>query len=215
MKRFTNYFAPFFILCLIPFTLSAQEQLTVNGWNAESGDANPTVISARLTEIDGCDIWGLCEVRDADWANQFEIAAEIDEGDNFDYVLGTTGGADRMQIIYNADRFELIDHFELHRINVGGRVRAPLVAHLRIQGTNIEFLFMVNHLYRSRADKRLEQAIMLNRWEAEQEFPIIAVGDYNFDWDVVLGESQHDPGYDAMVKDGVYTWVRPQTLMKT
>ena len=195
--------------------LSAQEEIVVIGWNAESGDANLDTVGGRMAEIDGCDIWGMCEIQNSTWADQFELSAEDGEGADFSYVLGTTGRSDMMQIIYNADRFELVESFELHRINVSGTVRAPLVAHFRITGTNIEFLFMVNHLYRSRAGRRQEQASLLNLWASRQSFPIIAVGDYNFDWDVDQGEVVHDKGYDNMVYHGHFSWVRPKKLMKT
>jgi hypothetical protein len=105
--------------------LRAQEEIVVIGWNAESGDANPDTVGGRIAEIDGCDIWGMCEIQNSTWADQFEISAEDGEGANFSYVLGTTGGGDKMQIIYNADRFELVESFELHRINISGSVRAP------------------------------------------------------------------------------------------
>jgi len=197
------------------FGVKADERIGVIGWNAESGDANPNVVAARIAEIDGCDIWGISEVKDSIWAEQFETAAEVGEGADFKTILGTTGGGDQMQIIYDSERFELIGSFELHRINVSGRVRAPLVAHLRITGTDIQFLFMVNHLYRTRSERRHEQARLLNRWGGEQTLPIIAVGDYNFDWHVEEGRFDHDEGYDEMVADGEFNWIRPSKLKKT
>lgn len=74
---------------------------------------------------------------------------------------------------------------------------------------------MVNHLYRSRNDRRHQQATLLNEWAQTQTAPIVAVGDYNFDWDIANGESDHDQGYDNMTADGVFEWVQPATLIKT
>ncbi len=195
--------------------LISQQQIVVIGWNAESGDSNPDTVGAKIAEIDGCDIWGMCEIQNTNWADQFEISAEDGEGANFSHVLGTTGGGDRMEVIFNSDRFALVESYELHRINLGGSVRAPLVAHFRIINTGTEFLFMVNHLYRSKAERRAEQASLLNLWASGQTLPIIAVGDYNFDWDVDQGEIVHDRGYDNMVYQGRFTWVRPGNLKKT
>ena len=122
-------------------------------------------------------------------------------------------------IVYHTDKLEYVDDFELHRINprVNGqrRVRSALVARLRYKATGQEFMFMVNHLYRGRADRRHEQATLLNDWVAEQKHPVIAVGDYNFDWDVDDGDNDHDLGYDNMTKDQEFTWVRPSSLAKT
>jgi endonuclease/exonuclease/phosphatase family metal-dependent hydrolase len=129
--------------------------------------------------------------------------------------LGTTGGGDRLLIVYDADRFELVQQFELHDINPQGRVRSPLVAHLKVAASGQELLFMVNHLFRTNDAARHEQARLLNAWAREQTLPVIAVGDYNYDWDVVQGETRHDQGFDEMTRDGVFVWVRPTMLVNT
>ncbi len=187
-------------------------ELTVVGYNVESGGAQAAIIAERVEAIDGCDLWGFSEVQNESWARAFEEAAAVGEGNgaDFDYVLGSTGAADRLAIVYDRIRFELMAHFELKEINVGGRVRAPLVAHFRDGLSGQEFFFMVNHLYRSRAPKRHVQARLLNRWAQRQTMPVIAVGDYNFDWSVPNGDANHDAGYDEMVRGEVFVWIRPQ-----
>jgi hypothetical protein len=110
------------------------------------------------------------------WATLFEQAAEDGEAGDFRRIMGTTGDEDRLLIAYNVDRFDLVRHFELTHINVGGNVCAPLVAHLRLKPTGPELLFMVNHLYRSHTDRRHEQALLLNEWARSQTLPVIAVG---------------------------------------
>lgn len=107
----------------------------------------------------------------------------------------------------------LLSSEELSNINIGGNVRAPLVLHLKEKDSGQELLFMVNHLYRSDADARHSQAQLLNDWAAQQTLPVVTVGDFNFDWDVQTG--QHDKGYDLMVADGRYEWVKPETLVTT
>lgn len=205
------------LLCIFVHSGSLYaEELTVIGYNVESGGAQSNAVGQRISHIDGCDVWGLSEVQNASWAQQFEDAAEQGEGPNanFERVIGTTGGADKLLIIYDNKRFEKINDFELTHINVGGRVRAPLVAHLRERDSGQEFLFMVNHLYRSRSGQRHLQARMLNQWARQQTLPIIAVGDYNFDWDVEDGDTDHDEGYDEMIGGGIFTWVRPPPPLK-
>ena len=215
-KQFIVIMIGLILVMQIP-DLRSQEQITVIGWNAESGDANPDTVANGIARIDGCDIWGMVEVLNSTWADQFERAAENGENANFKHVLGTTGSNSRdlMQIIYDSSRFELVQNFELPRINVTGTVRAPLVAHFRIRTSGDEFLFMVNHLYRSREFRRHEQARLLNLWASEQTLPIIAVCDYNFDWDVHVGDNVHDMGYDEMVSHGHFNWIRPRNLKKT
>ncbi|MEZ6243354.1 MAG: hypothetical protein R3B57_09950 [Phycisphaerales bacterium] len=191
------------------------QEITVVGWNAESGDSDPAWVAGKIADLDGVDVWGMCEVQNEEWAQMFEAAAETGEQADFVYILGTTGGADKMAIIYDADRFDLVETMELEHINPWGSVRAPLVAHLRQISDGAEFLFVINHLYRSNADRRHEQAELLNEWAHQQSLPVIAVGDYNFDWEVQGGDTDHDAGFDNMVANGVFSWVRPAVLTKT
>ena len=161
------------------------------------------------------DVWGLSEVNDADDARLFEAGAEQGENANFTRVLGSTGGGDRLLLLYDEGRFDLVRKGELDAINVRGNVRAPLYAQLRDARTGAEFIFMVNHLYRSDDAARHWQAAALNDWAEAQTLPLIAVGDYNFDWSVEGGERDHDAGYDNLTADGVWKWVRPAALVST
>jgi hypothetical protein len=191
------------------------QALRVVGFNVESSGARPDVVDDLIAAVQGVDLWDFSEVQDAIWATLFAQAAAQGETGAFTPILGTTGGGDRLLIVYHQDRFDLVRHFELTDINIGGNVRAPLVAHFRFKPAGPEFLFMVNHLYRSNTERRHEQARLLNAWARQQTLPVIAVGDYNFDWDVTNGATMHDRGYDLLTGDGVFTWVRPPQLIRT
>ena len=41
------------------------------------------------------------------------------------------------------------------------------------------------------------------------------MGVYNFDWKVTEGERKHDRGYDLFTDRDVFTWVRPERLIRT
>ena len=116
----------FAILICGSITAFAVEEIAVIGWNAESANANPAVVANRIEDIDGCDLWGICEVQNSAWAAAFEHGAEVDENSDFFTILGSIGRRDKMLIIYDSSRFKRLDDFELHRINLGGNVRAPL-----------------------------------------------------------------------------------------
>ncbi len=192
------------------------QQWRTIGFNVESGDANPeTIANTYIAPLQNIDIWGFSEVQNGRWAQILETAAEKARDAEFDGILGTTGGDYRLMIAYNRDRFQKIRHFELQDINLGGQVRAPLVAHFRFQPTGEEFLFMVNHLYRSDREQRHQQARMLNQWAQKQDLPIIAVGDYNFDWDVRSNGLRRDLGFDYLTENGVFSWVKPKKLLPT
>jgi endonuclease/exonuclease/phosphatase family metal-dependent hydrolase len=207
-----------FSLFLIGVPLSAQPQpadpIIVMSWNVESGDSNPQTIKAQLGEYEGVDLWGLSEVLVTN-AETFEQGAEIGEGVDFEHIVSSTGGAIRLLILYNADRFEKISHEELEDPLTDPNQRNPLVAHLRDKPTGIEFLFVVNHLARNNEAGRHAQAEFLNDWAANDAggLPIIAVGDYNFDYDIVT--EVRDEGFDLMTANGVFEWVRPPVLVTT
>lgn len=198
---------------LAPPTLAP---FTVGGWNVGLDDANVTVIGELLASYGGVDVWGLAEVSgDGQTRSLLEQAAETGEPGDFASVLGTSGDNMRLLALYDASRYDLLGGEELYAVNTTGNARAPLVLHLREKSSGAEFVFMVNHLYRSRDDERIKQARLLAEWAAAQTLPVIAVGDYNFDWAVQGGEANHDEGYDAMTQGGAWKWVRPQQLVTT
>ena len=187
-------------------------QFRVISWNLESGDNRTATIVDQIGAFSGYDIWGLSEVH-ATNADRYAQAAAVGETGQFEAVLGTTGRADRLMIIYNNSRFELVSSEELDEINIGGDARATLVARLRERATSTEFLFMVNHLHRSRAERRQEQAKILREFAADQTIPVIAVGNYNFDFDIPSGTG--NTAFDLMLQGNTFNWVRPATLIKT
>ncbi|MGF1492666.1 MAG: endonuclease/exonuclease/phosphatase family protein [Microcoleaceae cyanobacterium] len=204
----------------------SDQDLTVVGFNVESGDADPEFIANRyIKPINQAELWGFSEVKDQTWVDQFVLAARNQPSGlsrfmpaqpmSFRSIFGSTGNSDRLAILYDSTQLEQLESYELETINIGGRVRAPLVAQFRFKPTGTEFLFVVNHLYRTDAAGRHRQAQLLNQWAQQQSLPIVAVGDYNFDWDVVRGENKRDKGYDLMTQNGVFTWIRPTNLVAT
>jgi endonuclease/exonuclease/phosphatase family metal-dependent hydrolase len=189
----------------------AQDTLRVIAWNVESGGARMETIAARLTEMEPHHLWGLSEVQNPAHAAAYQAAV----GPRYASVVGTTGGADRLVILYDSTRFDLLNSVELHEMNPTGRARSPLVGHLRDRTDGGEFLFMVNHLYRTVESARHEQARQLGEWGATQTLPVISVGDFNFDWSVGDGDLHRDAGYDLMTDGGAFRWLRPATLVRT
>ena len=197
----------------------AQTSLFVLGWNVESGGTDPKWIAKKMVEIGQIDVWGLTEVNPADiWTYKSGAEAAAGNDSFYRFILSQTGSDDRMAVIYNANRFDCLWNAELVGYNYAlgsKKLRCPLVVHLREKQTQYEFLFMVNHLARGDWGKRHEQARRLNRWAKSQRLPIIATGDYNFDWHVYNGDREHDLGYDLLTENAVFTWIRPETLLRT
>ncbi len=128
-SRFFPRLAAFILFASVA---TGQTSFEVIGWNVESGGADPAVNAQRISAAQGVEIWGLSEALSSS-VNTYTTAAAAGENASFTSILGTTGGGDRMVIIYNSDRFQEIENFELDEINIGGNVRAPLVARFRDQ----------------------------------------------------------------------------------
>lgn len=209
-------------MVFIHFIASAQMPLTIVGWNVEQGfqpDADLAWIAGQLTEMNGVDIWGLTEISRG-YIHDYTAAAGLDEGNNFEHVMTeNSSGGDLMALVYNADRLNILWHVELEGFNYAlsnttKNQRPPLAAHFMDKKSKQHFVVMVNHLAREE-DKRHIQAKRLQQWIQKQRIPIIAIGDYNFDWDVENGESNHDEGYDFLTAGGFFQWLRPDVLINT
>lgn len=191
------------------------EPIQVVTWNIGLDKAELHVISRRIASFSGVDLWGLQEVNSRSAPPILAAAAADGESATFAAIQGNAGDGLHLVAIYNADRYTLLDWWELPTINTTGNVRPSLVLYLRENSSRLEFLFMVNHLYRSRDGERHKQARLLNEWAAAQSLPVIAVGDYNFDWDVANGTRRHDAGYDLMTASDRWKWVKPASLTTT
>ncbi|WP_072389409.1 HAD family acid phosphatase [Hyphomicrobium sp. CS1BSMeth3] len=205
--------------CCLYFVLFATsvfaETVSVVGWNVESWTrSKPEVIARQLRDdFNAIDIFGLSEIDKEQHLVLYAQTAAEDESAAYHYVLGTTGNNVKLAILFNSARFDLVDSFELMDIQEGSGGRAPLVAHLRSKHGIGDILFMVNHLHRGDAQKRERQASKLREWAKTQKLPIIAVGDYNFDFDVETREANQ--AFTNMMADSVFAWLKPKRLITT
>lgn len=181
-------------------------------WNVESGGNNPNIIARQLAEFGDVDVYCLCEVH----AKNFDkYANALPNG--YVSIGSTTGGGDRLQILFNTNRFEILERKELHEhrdfeLNNGNH-RSPLMVRLRDRKSSIQFIVMTNHLARRNSDLRRAQAIGLREWARDQNVAVINVGDFNLDYNFLS-----DRGNDAlpeMLRDGIWHWVKPDPLIDT
>lgn len=161
--------------------------LVVVTYNVESdADTNPdrvadtiaAIVKNASTPLPA--LWGFSEVPDATSARQYAAAAG-----NFEVIIGTTGGNDRLAIAYDPNRLELIDGSVAELTRSGGS-RAPLVAEFRVKPTDSTILVVDNHFNRGSKARRNAQAAFLRAWIEAQTQPVIALGDFNFDYAVDL-----------------------------
>ncbi|ERT07266.1 endonuclease/Exonuclease/phosphatase family protein [Lyngbya aestuarii BL J] len=214
-SRIQSIFWGFGLILLVMFVAIAPafpasaEPLSIISYNVESDDlddTDPHLVAEDIREIVGADLWGLSEVADQAAADIFTEAVAV-PGSDFKSIFGTTGSLDKLQIIYNQNKLDLLEREELD--NIGGS-RSPLVAHFKFLPTGQEFLFTVNHFNRGSESKRNQQAENLRDWAAAQSLPVIAVGDYNFDFD--LDKKKGNKAFDLFVRKDVMTWIKPNCL---
>ena len=216
------------LLALLPSTALSAE-LRFLAWNVESGTprpddpaegSDPATIAAQLREFNEYDIVGLSEARPAA-IKQFVDALSAGSKETFLSVHTATGMDDRLILARRAERLQLLAGYELHRFGDwllnslddrgNWRHRSPLVAHFQDRETGVEFLCMVNHLARGDAAVRERQAIGLRNWAAVQKLPVVAIGDFNFDFD--FKTQRGNRAYERFLRAGVWEWVRPEKLV--
>lgn len=161
------------------------------------------VIASQLAEFDH-DVFALSEVTPRAFDTYREAIG-------YQAIPGSTGGADRLMILFS-DRFEMLFTDEQDDIN-NGRHRSPLLVRLRDTVSGKVFQLNVNHLARLDADFREEQANRLREWARVQTLPTVSIGDFNFDYSFITHEG--NSGFAAMLRDNVWQWVKPEEWIDT
>lgn len=203
----------------VPDANAPLNQFAVMSWNVDSGDADPHMISLRLSQMRGVDLWGLTEVRDEHWAELLKGAAQENYPGLVVPLFSPTGGSGRSLILYDAAQFDLLQYFEMgwedqpwHTRDIV--LRPALIAQLRHRPTGEEFFFMVNRFLPQWAAM---QAVKINDWAAGQTLPVIAVGSYYFQYGLgpepVVCEGQK--GLERMAYEGAFQWIKPENPVKT
>ena len=131
-------------------------EITLFSWNVESEGSDPKVIAKQLSEMNRYDVYGLCEVL----PEAIELYTNA-LGSDYRTIASRSGYNDRLQIIYNAKKYELLERLELQEINFEYRYRSPLVARLRDKATGSNSWFLT---ITSLADAQKSGRDKLNSW---------------------------------------------------
>lgn len=187
-------------------------------WNLESGDSDYNLLASQVAAWSDVGVWGFSEVLNETSLEIMGASLNAANPDaQFRGIIGTTGRQDRLAIIFASNLFDCEDAYELQHINVGGTLRAPLVARLREKATGKVFLFVANHFYRGKRHeeaRRDQQSRLLREWARQQDCPVIAVGDFNFDCEVEYpGECNN--AYNILLDGDVFKWAMPDNPMRT
>jgi len=143
-------------------------------------------------------------------------------GSDFELIFGTQGTcSDKLAILYNRDRLELVEPSQELISEVGGD-RAPLVAQFRSIPDGAELFAVVNHFARSNTGSRNRQATNLRSWIEQQSLPVVTLGDFNMEYsvDLDLDRPRSCDGYLELGNEAftIFTasdeirWIQPQCL---
>jgi predicted extracellular nuclease len=216
------------------------EEFRVLAWNVESNRPGQSqvsdahVIGGQLTELlrspaTRAQVIALSEVEPKTvWTYRAAVAEGL--GGEVDFVTSASGGyadADSLMLVVDATRFRIDEVIELHRYagiranftvedensseHGSVRGRSPLIARLHDLSRGEKFWVIVNHLARGENDLRTDQARALRRWAADRSEPVIAAGDFNFDFE--FSSAKGNPAFDAMMEEGTWTWLKPDPLV--
>lgn len=189
--------------------------LSAIGFNIEGDDSLSREIGRVVAEQRGEALWGFSEVTDEDAIREVVTNAADEGGEAFSLILGTSGSFVKLALAYDPSVLTLLDTQELSEAIGAGGGRAPLVGHFLHEASGQELKVVVNHLWRTDDDARQLQADRLNTWAQGQSLPLLTIGDFNFDWTVPGGETDHDTGYDLLIADDVWRWVKPEVILPT
>lgn len=200
---------------VLPWSSAVAVDLTFVSFNVESdADTTPSAVARDISRIPASDVWALSEVSPRDFET-YRMAV----GENYRMFRGSTGGSDRLAIIYDPDVLSVVD--EAVELSDAGGSRHPLMAVFAVNETNEEVWVVANHLQRGSGEDaafngtRQNQAAWLNRWaaehsEAERVPSMVLIGDFNFD--VSQSTRRGNRSYEIFTRNGIFRWVEPSCL---
>ena len=172
-------------------------------WNVESGGNSPNVIAQQLAGLNA-DIFALQEVAPKN-ANKYANAL----GKHFETVLGKSGNSDRLLLAFSKERFDLVLEHELDHLNDENH-RSPLA--LTLYDKLLERRVVVVTVHQARGDSilRHKQSVGLCEWAKAQSLPILAIGDFDFEYDFETGMG--NPAFEAFRASDTWYWPEPELI---
>ena len=187
-----------------PFELVAWN---INAGVGEEPSADFSAIAQALDRYREAELFALSEVHPR-WAMDLDRAARA-SGQRL--LMGEDGRRQRLALIVDEARFEVLEWEELYAVDKDGRGRAPLSALLRDRVTGSTLLVVVVHLRRGDAAARTGEAASLAAMLAQTDHPTLLVGDFNFDCDAERFPPEGcNQGWHALAEHPQLRW-RPHT----
>lgn len=187
---------------------AGDSQYKIMAWNVElDGGAKPDVIAGQMQEFKDYDIIALMETR----PETFEV---IKKSTKHKAAISRSGNNIRLALLWNDERFSIEKFEELDDLNDENmRHRSPWAMLVKERATDQAFYLVTVHLARGREQLRQRQARGIRDWTREKTLPVIAIGDFNFDY--VFADNKGNKAFDQFLEDGIMKWVRPEEFIDT
>jgi|GEM_PF-2922820 len=105
-------FITIFTFILLSASTALSADFKVATWNLESGDAAPHYLSRQTIEHPTIDIWGLTEVQNKSVGKTMASVLNQYSRGHFKLIMGSTDGADKLAILVNMNKFDVVNAFE-------------------------------------------------------------------------------------------------------
>ena len=183
-------------------------QLRILAWNVElDGGAKANVIAEQLKEFEDYDLIALSEIRP-------DVFKALKKATRHKGQLARSGNNIRLGMLWDDQKFEIEKFEELDELNDDRmRHRSPWVMLVKEKASKRAFYLVTVHLARGREKLRQRQAAGIRDWAREQSLPVIAIGDFNFDY--VFADDKGNEAFNVFLQDGVMSWVKPAELIDT
>ncbi len=190
------------------------EPITMMAWNLNSGvhfgqhDRQLPFITSQLSAPNPVDVYAFTEVQ-PNWMNALDNAADA-SGTPFGLVQTRAGRNQRIAVLFNEDRFELLGANEMTGVAYNENHRNPMAVTLFDRESGTRFEVVAVHLARGNGGRReVETDRIAERLRRAQD-PVVLLGDLNFDCPPGRSPEGCDRApYNNLVSGGGLTWVRP------
>ena len=201
--------------------------IRIVAWNANSGiprdrathDAQLSVVQRAVIGWSAADVVALSEVA-PHWMDPIVNASGAADA-AFGAIRGTTGCNQRLMILFDERRFELVGSDEMTGVPDGTNCRrAPLVATLRDRASGLVFELVAAHLLRGDGgegdrERAGEAARMRSLLATRSAWPVIAIGDFNVDCPLATAPDGCALAFGELVAGGTLRWIEPETRRET
>ena len=150
------------------------------------------------------------------------MVADEDENAGYRHIVGDSGDNIRVAMIFSSNKLELVNSGELDFVSTTGGSRKPLAAKFKTKGDGTEFWVVAVHLTRGQTrndgsgsgDIRNDaQSEELRAWIENQNEPVIAMGDFNYDFNFT--NNRRRIGFTTFTEDNGPNWAKPDVDVDT